>query len=122
MSLPQGSQEWESFNGSQIASYQITLQFRSLDYGSFQQRLVFDFAEQPFVFRQLGVVVAPEQCLLQTIHYPTVCDEDSELSWLAKYQLIPFNPEDVQGIDRNKQSLYGSGYGTFNCFINYSVF
>lgn len=98
MVLPQGSQEWESINSSQT-SYQITLRFRSPDYGSFQQRLVFDFAEQPFVYRQLEVVVAPEQCLLHTIHYPTVCDEDSELSWLARYQVIPFNTDDVQGIE-----------------------
>lgn len=96
--LPVGSQEWELNSGSPVTTYQITLRFESADYGSFQQRLVFDFAEQPFVFRQLEVVVAPEQSLLHAIQYPVVCDEDSELSWLAKYQVVSFDPQDVQGI------------------------
>lgn len=96
--LPQGSQEWDSKNSPQVTIYQITLRFQSADYGSFQQRLVFDFAEQPYVFRQLEVVVAPEQSLLHTIQYPTVCDEDSELSWLAKYPMIPFDPQDSKGM------------------------
>ena len=97
MILPQGSQEWEPNIGAPITAYQITLRFESADYGSFQQRLVFDFAEQPLVFRQLEVVVAPEQSLLHTIQYPAVCDEDSELSWLAKYQMVPFDPQNLQG-------------------------
>ena len=96
--LPVGSQEWELNSGSPVTTYQITLRFESADYGSFQQRLVFDFAEQPFVFRQLEVVVAPEQSLLHAIQYPVVCDEDSELSWLAKYQVVSFDPQDMQGI------------------------
>ena len=105
MVLPQGSQEWESNMVLPVATYQITLRFESADYGSFPQRLVFDFAEQPYVFRQLEVVVAPEQSLLHTIQYPVVCDEDSELSWLAKYQLISFHPQDVQGIYFNLRNM-----------------
>ena len=78
-------------------TYQITLRFESADYGSFQQRLVFDFAERPLIFRQLEVVVAPEKSLLHTIQYPVVCDEDSELSWLAKYNMIPFDSKNSRG-------------------------
>ena len=95
--LPQGSQKWESNTGIRMDTCQITLRFESADYGSFQQRLVFDFAERPLVFRQLEVVVAPEQSLMHTIQYPVVCDEDSELSWLAKYNMIPFDPQNSQG-------------------------
>ena len=99
LNLPQaqGCQEWENDIGRPIISYQITFRFESADYGSFQQRVVFDFAEQPFVFRQLEVVVAPEHTLLHTIHYPVICEDDSELTWLSKYSLVPFNPQDTQG-------------------------
>lgn len=96
--LPQGCQEWESIQSTEVNSYQITLSFQSSNYGSFQQRLVFDFAEQRRIFRQLEVIVAPEQSLLRTIQHPVVCDEDSELSWLAKYPLVPFDPQVVQGM------------------------
>lgn len=97
IALPQGCQEWESNHNTEVNSYQIMVSFQSSDYGSFQQRLVFDFAEQRRVFRQLEVVVAPEQSLLRTVQHPVVCDEDSELSWLAIYPLVPFNPQGVQG-------------------------
>ena len=96
--LPRGCQEWENnYIGRPITTYQVTFRFESADYGSFQQRIVFDFAEQPFVFRQLEVVVAPELSLLHTIHYPVICEDDSELSWLSKYQLVPFDPDNIQG-------------------------
>ena len=95
--LPPGCQEWENDIGRPITNYQITFRFESADYGSFQQRVVFDFDEQPYVFRQLGVVVAPELNLLHTIHYPAICEDDSELSWLSKYTVVPFDPQDTQG-------------------------
>ncbi|XP_068677064.1 3'-5' exoribonuclease HELZ2-like isoform X1 [Montipora foliosa] len=103
--LPQASQEWESNHSCQVTTYQITLQFQSLDYGSFQQRLVFDFAERPYVYRQLEVVVAPELSLLRTIQYPVLCDEDSELSWLDRYPVVPFNPQDTQGSSKSEYPL-----------------
>ena len=95
--LSPGCQEWENNIGRPITSFQITLRFESADYGSFQQRVVFDFDEQPFVFRLLGVVVAPELNLLHTIQYPAICEDDSELSWLSKYIVVPFDPQDTQG-------------------------
>ena len=58
---------------------------------------MFDFAEKPLVYRQLEVVVAPENDLLHTIQHPVVCEDDSELSWLRKYQVVPFDPSDTQG-------------------------
>ena len=95
--LPRGCQEWENDIGRPITSYQITFRFESAHYGSFQQRVVFDFDELPHVFRQLGVVVAPELDLLLTIHYPVICEDDSEMSWLSKYTVMPFDPRDTQG-------------------------
>lgn len=107
--LPLGCQEWENDIGRPITSYQITLRFESADYGSFHQRVVFDFHGQPYVFRQLGVVVAPELNLLHTIHYPVICEDDSELSWLSKYSVVPFDPHDTQGtctLELSQSSLF----------------
>ena len=98
--LPRGCQEWENDLSRPITSYQITFRFESAHYGSFQQRVVFDFDELPHVFRQLGVVVAPELDLLHTIHYPVICEDDSELSWLSKYTVMPFDPRDTQGTEQ----------------------
>ena len=95
--LPPGCQEWENYIGCPITSFQITFRFESADYGSFQQRVVFDFAERPYVFRQLGVVVAPELNLLHAIQYPVICEDDSELSWLSKYTVVPFDPQNTEG-------------------------
>ena len=103
--LPLGCQEWENDIGRPITSFQIMLRFESADYGSFQQRVVFDFDEQPYVFRQLGVVVAPELNLLHTIQYPVICEDDSELSWLSKYTVVPFDPQDTQGTLELTQSV-----------------
>ena len=95
--LRAGCQEWVNNSGHPIAAYQITFRFVSAHYGSFQQRIVFDFDEQPLVYRQLEVVVAPENDLLHTIQHPVVCEDDSESSWLRKYQVVPFDPTDTQG-------------------------
>ena len=115
--LPQASQEWESNQSCQVTTYQITLQFQSVEYGSFQQRLVFDFAERPYVYRQLEVVVAPELSLLRTIQHPVLCDEDSELSWLDRYPVVPFNPQDNQGV-RQKALLLSTAIMIMKILIN----
>lgn len=101
VTLSAGCQEWESTFGCPTTTYQITFHFVSAHYGSFQQRVVFDFAEHPFVFRQLEVVVAPENDLLHTIQYPVICEDDSELSWLSKYPLVPFDPGNIQGTGKS---------------------
>jgi len=98
--LPPECQEWVNDIGRPITNFQITFRFQSADYGSFQQRVVFDFAERPYVFRQLGVVVAPELNLFHAINYPVICEDDSELSWLSKYTVVPFDPQNAQGIVR----------------------
>ena len=95
--LRAGCQEWENTTGRPVTTYQITIRFVSAHYGSFQQRVVFDFAEWPLVYRQLEVVVAPETDLLHTIQYPVVCEDDSELSWLGTGQVVPFDPTDIKG-------------------------
>lgn len=79
-----------------VRSTKVSVKFLSKNFGSFNQRLVFDFGVWPKLVRHLGVVVAPEQDLVQHLKLPAVHEKDSELVWLSKHQLIPLDP--LQGI------------------------
>ena len=65
----------------------------------FSNELCLILTSSHMCFDSLGftVVVAPELNLLHTIHYPAICEDDSELSWLSKYTVVPFDPQDTQG-------------------------
>ena len=97
--LQSGTQGCEC-GGTAIQAPNVTVlvKFVSKSFGSFHQRLVFDFGVWPKVVRYLGVVVAPEQDLVQNLKFPVVCEEDSELVWLNKYQLHPLDPLDQSGM------------------------
>ena len=78
------------------AHTKVSVRFSSKNYGSFNQRLIFNFGDWPKLVRHLGVVVAPEQDLVQHLKLPAVHEQDSELVWLGKHQLVPLHP--VQGV------------------------
>ncbi|XP_032243014.2 helicase with zinc finger domain 2 isoform X1 [Nematostella vectensis] len=106
--LPQGCQLWQAKGTLHASAYQITVQFISSNYGNFNQRLVFDFGDddgKAKIVRHLGVLVAPETSLVHSLEYKAPCDDDSELIWLSKYTLIPFDESTNMGASRAEHPL-----------------
>ena len=71
----------------------VVVKFSSASYGNFNATVIFDFGVFPKIVRYLGVVVAPEKHLVETLSLHPVVDsaQNNELAWMKKHKLVPFD-------------------------------
>ncbi|XP_057314544.1 uncharacterized protein LOC130655767 isoform X4 [Hydractinia symbiolongicarpus] len=96
--LPTGCKVWKNKNRN-FRSIKILLKFCAKRYGNYWQEVIFDFGGYPKVTRKLGVQVATEESLQQTMKYNPSKHENNELSWLEKHKVICFDGSVSPGLN-----------------------
>ena len=92
--MQENSQFWEcSDRTSNIESLQFTVSFTSPSHGNFQQQLIVEFQNGDKVLRHIGVQVLPEFQLMETLKFKPVKTVESELAWVEKCKIIPYDGE-----------------------------
>lgn len=96
--LPTGCKVWKNKNEN-FRAIKILLKFCAKRYGNYWQEVIFDFGGYPKVTRKLGVQVATEESLQQTMKYNPSKHENNELSWLEKHKVICFDGSVSPGLN-----------------------
>ena len=90
--LEENCQFWECSEPS-IISIQISISFMSPSYGKFEQEFIFEFQNGDKILRHIGVEVLPEAKLMETLKFKPAKDVESEISWIEKFEITPFDGE-----------------------------
>ena len=93
--LPEGCQHWNCDTKSKDLlrgkDYTVVIGFYSEHFGNFDQRVIFQFDNSEKVFRNVGVQVAHESTLMQTLQYRPLTKPENELTWIQTHRVIPFD-------------------------------